>query len=113
MLTLRRRSGVVQVTCWRRSGVVLGGFARPDAEGKTGRQELGDIRWFPTAIAMEVDMTQDIDVVNVLLGLAWLGEVTTDQVRRLWLPTHSTRSAQRLLKELKAEGYVERRNWAV
>jgi hypothetical protein len=58
-------------------------------------------------------MPPTVDVVNLLLGLAWLGEATTEQVRRLHLPQHSSDSVQRLLKELKEEGYVERRRWAL
>jgi hypothetical protein len=58
-------------------------------------------------------MAPTVDVVNLLLGLAWLGEVNTNQVRRLWLPQHSSDSVQRLLNELRAEGYVERRRWAL
>lgn len=57
-------------------------------------------------------MRPTIDVHNLLISLAWLGELRTDQVHRLWLGGCDLRSSQRLLRGLRQEGYVERRMWS-
>jgi protein involved in plasmid replication-relaxation len=53
-----------------------------------------------------------VDVHNLLLGLAWLGEINTVHVRRLWMPTTTRQWVRAVLNELQDEGYVERRRWA-
>jgi hypothetical protein len=54
-----------------------------------------------------------VDVTNLLLGLAYLGEASTEQVRRLWLPDDSPRYTQQVMGELRREGIVRRRDWAI
>lgn len=52
-----------------------------------------------------------LDQEQVLLGIAWLGEVTVEHVCRLWLPRHTNWSAWKLLHTLCLAGYVQRRLW--
>lgn len=54
-----------------------------------------------------------VDATNLLLGLAYLGEASTEQVRRLWLPEDGLRYAQQVLGELRQEGLLRRRDWAI
>lgn len=54
-----------------------------------------------------------LDLENLLIGLAWMGEITTEQVRRLWLPDRSERTLRRILHQLRADELVERRAWYV
>lgn len=61
---------------------------------------------------LQITMHHDTDIHNLLISLAWLGELRTDHVRRLWLPDHRLQAAQRLLQSLRADGYVERRMWS-
>ena len=61
------------------------------------------------SVNYRLDMAGEMDVLNLLLGLAWLGEASSDQVQRLWLPTGGTHTCCTVLYELKAEGYVTRR----
>jgi hypothetical protein len=57
-------------------------------------------------------MRPSIDIHNLLISLAWLGELQTHHVHRLWMGEHDLRSTQRLLAGLAREGYLERRMWA-
>jgi hypothetical protein len=64
---------------------------------------------------LPLDMTamdRQIDIANLLLSLAWLGELRTDQVQRLWMPAATARATQLLLQDLRAEGYLTRRMWS-
>jgi hypothetical protein len=54
-----------------------------------------------------------VDATDLLLGLAYFGEASTEQVRRLWLPDDGIRYAQQVLNELRQEGLVRRRDWAI
>ncbi|NCC94638.1 MAG: hypothetical protein EOM10_15440 [Opitutae bacterium] len=49
---------------------------------------------------------------NLLLTLAWLGELSTTHVQRLWMADRDILATQRLLRALLSEGYVARRHWA-
>jgi len=51
------------------------------------------------------------DLINFLLGLAWLGEVSTAHIQRLWLPQTSLRPVQRLIQNLRQEELIEPRYW--
>jgi hypothetical protein len=53
-----------------------------------------------------------MDIHNLLVSLAWLGELHTTHIHRLWMQRHTLRSTQRLLQSLAQEGTVERRMWA-
>lgn len=55
----------------------------------------------------------DIDIENLLLGLAWLGEASTSHVGRLWLPGRHLTTVQRLLASLLEAEYVTRRRWSL
>lgn len=57
-------------------------------------------------------MRPTIDVHNLLISLAWLGELRTDHVHRLWMSTRTLRATQYMLRGLHGEGYVERRRWS-
>jgi hypothetical protein len=57
-------------------------------------------------------MRPTIDIHNLLIALAWLGELRTDHIQRLWLPTRTLRATQALLRGLHSEGYLERRRWS-
>ncbi|MEI7769204.1 MAG: replication-relaxation family protein, partial [Chloroflexales bacterium] len=57
-------------------------------------------------------MYRETDIHNLLISLAWLGELRTDHMHRLWLMGQSVRATQQLLRELHREGYVERRMWS-
>lgn len=57
-------------------------------------------------------MHPSLDVHNLLISLAWLGELRTDHVHRLWMTARTLRATQYLLRDLHAEGYLERRRWS-
>jgi hypothetical protein len=64
----------------------------------------------------DVDEEEAIELLTlaqeqVLLGIAWLGEVTVEHVRRLWLPRHTDWAAWKLLNTLHDAEYVQRRLW--
>lgn len=53
---------------------------------------------------------------NLLLTLAWLGEVSTAHIQRLYMPGYRAQrqfSCLRVLQELRSEGYVARRMWSI
>ena len=54
------------------------------------------------------------DLTNLLLGLAWYGELSSDHIRRLWAPRDRTDcGVRRALSELRREGYASCRQWAL
>ena len=58
-------------------------------------------------------LNPDLSLVleNVLLGLAWLGEATTDQIHRLWRPDGNLQQTRRILHDLKVQGWITSRLW--
>jgi hypothetical protein len=54
-----------------------------------------------------------VDVENLLLGLAWLGEASTSHIGRLWLPGKHATTVQRLMVSLLEMEYVTRRRWSL
>ncbi|NCC31604.1 MAG: hypothetical protein EOM24_06195 [Chloroflexia bacterium] len=48
----------------------------------------------------------------MLISLAWLGELSTTHIHRLWMGTHTLRATQYLLRGLQDEGIIARRQWA-
>jgi hypothetical protein len=58
-------------------------------------------------------MTYSVDVENLLLGLAWMGEASTDHIQRLWMPHHAYSTVCAYLKRLLDDRLVTRRRWAV
>ena len=55
------------------------------------------------------DLTLDME--NLLLGLAWLGEATTMQIHRLWRPHGNLTYTRYLLHDLKTRGWIRARVW--
>jgi hypothetical protein len=58
-------------------------------------------------------MTISIDVENLLLGLAWMGEASTNQIQRLWMQDYAYSTVCTYLRRLLADQLVTRRRWAV
>ncbi|NTV61913.1 MAG: hypothetical protein HGA65_00035 [Oscillochloris sp.] len=59
-------------------------------------------------------MNRSGDLTNLLLGLAWYGELSSDHARRLWAPHDGTDFGVRAaLTELHREGYASCRQWAL
>jgi hypothetical protein len=56
---------------------------------------------------------QAVDIENLLLGLAWMGEASTSHIGRLWLPGRHPTTVQRLLASLLAAEYLIRRRWSL
>jgi hypothetical protein len=54
-----------------------------------------------------------VDLVNVLTGIAWLGEVQVHHVQRVWFPDYTSNTAWLFLQEQIAHGFVKRRPWYV
>src|SRR5215210_4503288 len=52
-------------------------------------------------------------VTNILLSLAWLGELTKTQVHRLCLSSKSIYTVENTLRALRADGLVEPRAWYI
>jgi len=51
---------------------------------------------------------EELDL-NVLIGLSWLGEATTDQIHRIWLHHRTRRAIQYRLHQLKNAGLTKLR----
>jgi hypothetical protein len=54
-----------------------------------------------------------LDVENLLLGLAWLGEATTMQIHRLWRPRGNLIHTRRILHDLREHGWIKSRLWTL
>ena len=50
---------------------------------------------------------------NLVLSLAWLGELDKHQVHRLCLSNRCIQTVENTLRALRADGLVEPRNWYV
>jgi hypothetical protein len=57
-------------------------------------------------------MRYTTDPWNLLLGLAWLGATSTQQIGRLWLPGRCPSSVRGQLLDLRRDGVIERRMWS-
>jgi hypothetical protein len=55
--------------------------------------------------------TSGFDLENLLIGLAWLGEASTEHIRRLWMPDRDETTIRRQLRLLLQDEYLERRYW--
>lgn len=55
-----------------------------------------------------VPSTADVDLGNVVQGIAMLGMVQAEHVQRLWMPHHSIWPVRRLLQQLRDEGLIVR-----
>ena len=54
------------------------------------------------------------DLTNLLLGLVWFGELSSNHARRLWSPNdHTDFGVRAALTELRCEGYATCRQWAL
>ena len=56
---------------------------------------------------------QEVDLTNLLRGMAWLGCVSSRHVRELWLPHRTIDRARTLLNRLYLQGVVEVYRWYV
>ena len=50
---------------------------------------------------------------NLLAGLAWLREVNSDQIRRLWFPAYTPQGVRKVLRRLEDMELIERRMWSL
>ncbi len=57
--------------------------------------------------------TTAFDLHNFLLGLAWLGELDREQIRRLWFLDRSESTVEKRLAELRRDGLISARPWSV
>jgi hypothetical protein len=53
------------------------------------------------------------DPTNLLLGLAWLGELDRQQIRRLWFPEKSLSTVEKALAGLRREKLITVRAWSL
>lgn len=114
VLPFARRHGVGCASVARRLRVVHASFAVFSGVLMRKGQSLSPARAIEGRLfpLFSKAMRPTVDVHNLLISLAWLGELRTDQVHRLWLGGCDLRSSQRLLRDLREEGYVERRMWS-
>ena len=54
-----------------------------------------------------------VDLSNLLLGLAWLGELDRLQIQRLWFVGKSVSTVEKTLARLHKEGLIARRSGSV
>ena len=54
-----------------------------------------------------------VDVTNLLLGMAWLGELDRRQIQRLWFVDKSESTAEKALARLHKDGLIARRTQSV
>jgi hypothetical protein len=52
------------------------------------------------------------DLLNLLLGLAWLGELDREQIARLWFAHRSVSTVEKTLAELCKQGLIQKRSWS-
>jgi hypothetical protein len=52
------------------------------------------------------------DLLNLLLGLAWLGELDREQIARLWFCERSLSTVEKTLAELCKQGLIQKRSWS-
>jgi hypothetical protein len=53
------------------------------------------------------------DLTNLLLGLAWLGELDRRQIRRLWFVGKSESTVEKTLARLNRDGVITKRAWSI
>lgn len=53
------------------------------------------------------------DPTNLLLGLAWLGELDRQQIRRLWFADKSDSTVEKALSALRREKLITLRSWSL
>lgn len=49
--------------------------------------------------------------INLLNGLAWMGELSKEQIHRIWFPDYSVYTVRNALQQLQREGLVQQINW--
>jgi len=52
-----------------------------------------------------------VDLLSLLAGIAWFGEMSARQVGRVWMPQHHLRSVRRRLSAVEAAGFLTWRWW--
>ena len=58
-------------------------------------------------------MTSTDTLTNMLLGLAWLGEVDRRQIQRLWFVDKSESTVEKTLTRLAKDGLIDKRPWSI
>lgn len=53
------------------------------------------------------------DLTNLLLGLAWLGELDRLQIQRLWFPERSESTVEKTLGQCAKDGLLTKRTWSL
>lgn len=54
-----------------------------------------------------------LDLTNLLLGLAWLGELDRRQIKRLWFVDKSESTVEKILTQLRKDGLIAKRAWSI
>lgn len=54
-----------------------------------------------------------LDLTNLLLGLAWLGELDRRQIKRLWFVDKSESTVEKTLARLHKDGLLAKRAWSI
>jgi hypothetical protein len=49
--------------------------------------------------------------INLLNGLAWMGELSKEQIHRIWFPDYSVYTVRNALQQLQCEGLIRQINW--
>jgi hypothetical protein len=57
--------------------------------------------------------TSSFDLTNLLLGLAWLGELDREQIERLWFADKSVSTVEKTLAQLRKKGLIAPRAWSI
>jgi DNA-binding PadR family transcriptional regulator len=60
-----------------------------------------------------MNVSPSLDPTNLLLGLAWLGELDRRQIERLWFVDRSQSTVEKTLSRLHDEGLLTRRAWSI
>ncbi|MEN9934666.1 MAG: hypothetical protein RLZZ387_1245 [Chloroflexota bacterium] len=66
-----------------------------------------------TADGLQQTYRPILDLENFLCGLGWMGEASSEHVRRLWLPDRTERTVRETMNRLVRDELVERRAWFV
>lgn len=53
------------------------------------------------------------DIQNLLLGLAWLGELNRQQIARLWFLDKSVSTVEKTLTQLRKDNLLQCRSWSI
>jgi len=60
-----------------------------------------------------MSISPGLDLFNLLLGLAWLGELDRHQIKRLWFVDKSMSTVEKTLAKLHKDELLAKRTWSV